>query len=205
MKLLVDAYNLMYSMKDEGVMSAAGHDRAEFIAVLERYARKKMIVLYLFFDGGDDVVQSSEYSPCLFIIYSGKWKTADICIKNFINERIAHQVRDTEWVLITSDRDILSYASNQKVDTLSSQHFLLCLQQVLVQKMVATRQEKCSKIYKTTKSDNHYLDELMYNTTYHLVYDAHTGEESADFERSSSRYKKSKEKKRLEKIMRKLA
>ena len=121
MHILIDGYNLIrqsVSLKRfERQSLEAG--RNALIAWLADYRRKKDHLITVVFDGWKSGQQQEErdYSSGISIIYSSRGVKADDVLKRIT------AATDEEILVVSSDREIVSYATRRGKATLSSDEF----------------------------------------------------------------------------------
>ena len=155
MILLIDGYNLIKNALS--VSTISDHDKSLFIKKLHYYAKKKGHKIILFFDGGGFGFPSAENVGLVRVIYSGYKQSADELIKSYILEN-----KNQDLLLITSDREIRSFASQFRVQSLPALdfYFLLKNDQEAPAKAITAEKTK-DTLYKTTSQDTPDLDTLM--------------------------------------------
>ena len=121
MHILIDGYNLIrqsVSLKRfERQSLEAG--RNALIAWLADYRRQKEHLITVVFDGWENGQPQEErdYSSGIFIIYSSRGVKADDVLKRIT------AATDEEILVVSSDREIVSYAARRGKATLSSAEF----------------------------------------------------------------------------------
>ena len=112
--ILIDGYNLIGTA--HGDLKQA---RDDIIEKLSLYALRKNHHVTLVFDGWKDgsLTGSKITSRNLTIIYSRLGETADTAIKNIIRPA------ERPWIVVSSDREISSFAEKMNQAAVSSQEF----------------------------------------------------------------------------------
>lgn len=153
MLLLLDGYNILKKIKHPSFISDA--ERKNFIKKLNNYAHQKKLSLLVVFDGGPFVWPLQEkISAMTSVVYSGTRQSADDYIKNYIEQH-----KNNDILLISSDRELITHARRNSINSLDSHTFSQFLDSMespqLTQK---TSQEHAQKL---TTASTQELDELM--------------------------------------------
>ncbi len=104
MIILIDAYNLLKQLYAAEHIS--DRDRAEYIALLNRYSKAKRHKIILVFDGGFFDMPSREKEGQVMIIYAGKNKSADQAIKEYLSIN-----KSRDLLLVSADRELVDCAN----------------------------------------------------------------------------------------------
>jgi predicted RNA-binding protein with PIN domain len=115
MIILIDAYNVLKSLYTN-VLSP--QQQAFYVQLITNYAKRKGHVLILVFDGGPFFNLYKIKEKHVETVYSGKNAIADDVIKQYINE---YQYKDL--LVVSSDREIRTYAERHDVTTIDSFSF----------------------------------------------------------------------------------
>jgi predicted RNA-binding protein with PIN domain len=191
MILLLDGYNLLkYILRKDFVSEK---DRALFIARLLSYAQHKKHTIILVFDGGPYDRPTYERKGIVSVLYAGGSQSADDVIKEYAERHQASQL-----VLVSSDRELQSFASRRQVATIDAATFATLMRE---------RKEPPLKIVKSTEvahklqdKTNLELDALMQEGSTYILYK----DESPKKNNESDKHRLSKEERKLLKIKKKL-
>ena len=85
---------------------------------LTEYAHKKSTRIYVVFDGGPYERPTIETRGVITKVYSGRHKSADEVIKNYIEEQVLKPM-----IIVTTDRQVNAYAARHKVPSIDSLDF----------------------------------------------------------------------------------
>ena len=116
--ILIDGYNIMAKM--DGLSGSLEARREMFIRRLGDYRTQKSHDITVVFDGekGGWITESHERKQGINIVYSRLGEKADDVIKRMVK---AH---DVEYTVITSDKEIASYAENYGHTAILSEEFI---------------------------------------------------------------------------------
>lgn len=106
MIILIDAYNVIKQTSSTGHISE--QQRAAFIKKLIQYAREREHRIIVVFDGGE--TYESYSSGPVRVVYSGHETNADTILK-----KLCAQLKREQVMLVSSDREICSYASLYRI------------------------------------------------------------------------------------------
>ncbi len=122
--ILIDGYNLMAKM--EGISGNLEAQRERFIRILDQYRTQKYHTITVVFDGekGGWVTESHERIMGVNIVFSRLGEKADDVIKRMVKGH------DGEYTVITSDKDIASFAEGIGHTAIPSEEFIPKLRQV---------------------------------------------------------------------------
>lgn len=151
MIIVIDAYNLLKQLFRRQITQK---ERGWFESFAAEYARKKQHTLYLVFDGGPFTRPTAERTGSVIIVYSGTKETADDVIKAYIDERTV-----AEMLLVTTDRQLNRYASQQGIPSLDSLDFYALMKET-AKKEVSSKKTP-SKAHKVSERESPELDLLM--------------------------------------------
>lgn len=165
MIIIIDAYNLLKTVLHTQFIQDA--QRTKFLQLFEKYAQRRTSnEVILVFDGGQDPYEVEENYKYLTLFYSGFMQSADDIIKKKLTTYKAFDI-----LLVTSDRELRTYAKQYQIESLGSMEFYRILQDVMKvqdQKELVTAQT----IHKTSQVDNKKLDTLMeYGSRYLITKD----------------------------------
>lgn len=151
MILLIDGYNLLKQVSRETFISE--FSRNKFLTQLCAYAKQKRHEVVIVFDGGNLNHPYQESINGIKVIYSGYKLSADDVIKEYLSER-----KGLNILLITSDRELRSFAISCKIDSIKATEFY----EFMHLKDQGPTSAKIDKVlYKTTKLEDLSIDNLM--------------------------------------------
>ncbi|HLW72582.1 MAG TPA: NYN domain-containing protein [Candidatus Babeliales bacterium] len=152
MIIIVDAYNLLRSVPPYK-KTITDKERAQFIAQLGVYGRRKGHKIVIVFDGGPYEWPFRENGKTVTIVYSGMHESADDYIKEYVE---AHRAKDL--LLVSSDAELNRWAARLNIPSIDSVSFMQLLYQALsTKKTVSSEQGEVVKLG-GTQSD---IDVLM--------------------------------------------
>ncbi len=116
--VLIDGYNLMAKM--DGLTRNLEAQRERFLQALSKYRAQKCHEVIVVFDGekGGWGTESHERTMGIIIVYSRLGEKADDVIKRMVKED------DVEYTVITSDREIASFAETHGHTAIPSEEFI---------------------------------------------------------------------------------
>jgi predicted RNA-binding protein with PIN domain len=116
--ILIDGYNLMAKM--DGLGGNLEARREKFIRTLSQYREQKYHTITVVFDGekGGWVTESHERVMGINIVYSRLGEKADDVIKRMVKEE------GIEYTVITSDKEVASFAEGAGYIAISSEDFI---------------------------------------------------------------------------------
>jgi predicted RNA-binding protein with PIN domain len=154
MIIVVDAYNLLRSVPPYK-KTITDKERAQFIAQLSAYGRRKGHKIVIVFDGGPHEWPFKEQMKRVTVVYSGIHESADDYIKEYIE---AHHTQDL--LLVSSDSELNRWAEHLNIPSIDSSTFSHLLREELSTKQSTT--EKSSEIVKMHYDNDAFdIDELM--------------------------------------------
>lgn len=121
MKIIIDGYNLLRSP------FVAKLTADKLIHFLKVYTSKKGHTVVLVFDGGNSSWPYKVYEDSIVLIYSGYKSTADAVIKGLIDE----ECKGKECLIVSSDREIGTYAQRNTIISIDVDMFYSILKQSL--------------------------------------------------------------------------
>lgn len=189
MIILIDAYNVL---KQTISAKITEKERNSFIKMLSVYRSQKKNEIIVVFDGGPTRAPSIEDHHGIKVVYSGK-NSADSYIMDYISTH-----RNLDLFLVSSDREVISFASSAGVPSLAGPSFYRLVQQAVEQTPLS--EGKKSIAVKTSSSSESSVDILMYEASQHLENKA---EEMRD-ERKSLPRSLTKQERILQKKLKKL-
>ena len=161
MVIIIDAYNFIKHIV--GASFVSDREVRSWVDTFKEYARLRNNSVILFFDAGPGLYQIVEYYGKVTVIYSGQMQSADDAIKKWLREE---QVQDV--LLVTSDRDICSFADSINVASVGSDDFYKIFNHIMEQETYH-EQQISQKIHKTAMGGTSDLDALMEQGSRHLV------------------------------------
>jgi len=153
MIIIVDAYNLLRAVPPYK-KTITDQERAQFIAQLGQYGRRKGHKIIIVFDGGPYEWPFREKMKTVELVYSGIHESADDYIKEYIE---AHRAKDL--LLVSSDSELNQFAARLHIPSIDSSSFNQLLCQELSAKNVLS--EKQSAVVKLTHDNAEDIDALM--------------------------------------------
>src|SRR6266404_6481136 len=117
MIIVVDAYNLLRSVPPYK-KTVTDKERAQFIAKLSLYGRRKGHKIVIVFDGGPHEWPFKENMKTVVVVYSGIHESADDYIKEYID---AHHTKDL--LLVSSDAELNRWAERLNIPSIDSATF----------------------------------------------------------------------------------
>ncbi len=153
MIVLIDAYNLIKMAL--GKSQIKDTERTRFIADLGRYAKRKKLAIVAVFDGGSSTWASRESAQGITVIYAGIKQSADDYIKEYLSGN-----KGKDLLLISSDRELASYASQLNVPSLGALEFY-SLMQLANQTLEVNASNHVPGVVKTSDQEHPELDLLM--------------------------------------------
>ena len=162
MILLVDGYNVVkQALLSEHISS---EEKKDFISMLGRYVKRRRHQLILFFDGGDSLYPFREHEHGIEIVHSGYNTCADSVIKDYV---LKYKNHDT--LLVTSDRELRSYAKKQDVESVNSLFFYDKVKDAL-DEVVHVKKKIMSEVSKMHSDQNDSeIDQLMMQASKNVV------------------------------------
>ncbi len=120
--ILIDGYNLIAKM--EGISGNLEPQRERFIRRLSEYRAQKGHSITVVFDGekGGWITESHERTLGINITFSRLGEKADDIIKRMVKEH------DEEYTVITSDKEVASFAESSGHTAIPSEEFIPKLQ-----------------------------------------------------------------------------
>jgi predicted RNA-binding protein with PIN domain len=153
MQLLLDGYNILKKVKK--ISHISDSERQKFIKQLNNYAHKKNLSLILVFDGGPfSWPQQEKISSFLIVIYSGANESADDYIKSYLDQH-----KNNDILLVSSDRELTTYARHYSIASLDSYEFLQFFN--AMEKPLQATSNISGKALKLTTKSTQELDLLM--------------------------------------------
>ena len=117
-KLLIDGHNLIG--QTPGLSLADPNDEQKLIVLLRRYAARKNARIVVVFDSGNPGWKSKELSGGnVTAIFAGSHTIAD----RILMERIRELKQPGDWVVVSSDREVLQAAQQRKMNMWGSAEF----------------------------------------------------------------------------------
>src|SRR5438445_2641405 len=153
MIIVIDAYNLLRSVPPYK-KTITDQERAQFIAQLGMYGRRKGHKMVIVFDGGPHEWPFKENKKAMTIVYSGIHESADDYIKDYVE---AHRAKDL--LLVSSDSELNRWAAWHNIPSIDSSSFYqLLYQELSLKETVSAEQNEVIKLAHDDVSD---IDTLM--------------------------------------------
>lgn len=116
--ILIDGYNLMAKMG--GIGGSLEAQRERFIRTLSQYRTRRYHTITVVFDGerGGQMTEGHERTMGINIVFSRLGEKADDVIKRMVKRH------EEEYTVITSDREIASYAEGFGHTAIPSEEFI---------------------------------------------------------------------------------
>ena len=157
MIIVVDAYNLLRTVPPYK-KKITDQERKQFIVQLGRYGQVKGHKMVVVFDGGPYEWPVKEKQLSVMVVYSGIHETADDYIRQYIEAQ-----RAKEMLLVTSDRELNSYAAHFSIPSIDSFAFYQLLQ--AAKNKATVKVEAGQAIVKTTDAQHNDIDLIMMNAS----------------------------------------
>lgn len=119
MVILIDAYNLLKSVLKSNFIDEK--QRNWFISIIKKYSLKKKNNIIIVFDGGPYDRPTFEMRGSCSIVYSGRHQSADIFIKNYIEDQNSRG--QANMLIVSSDRGLQKIGKNLGVSSVESELF----------------------------------------------------------------------------------
>ena len=193
MIIVIDAYNMLRSTPPHG-RKVTEPERERFIAQIGRYGRIKDHKMVVVFDGGPVEWTFKERKNGVSVVYAGHHESADDVIKRYLGEQ---KTRDI--LLVSSDHELRERASRLSFPSIGSFHFYQIMVEVLQEK--GEVQIVTGQVVKTKKKENTDLDALMEESSRVIPIKTQDLPKAPEIKRKG---KRSREERRLEKILKKL-
>lgn len=193
MNIIIDGYNIIKQVFAKTHVSEK--ERAWFMNKLTEYAHRKKHTLYVVFDGGPYERPTIETRGVITKVYSGRHKSADEVIKNYIEEQVLKPM-----IIVTTDRQVNAYAARHKVPSIDSLDFYkLLIEDKAVAQLHGLKRAPGKAHKLNTEQEHTELDTLMEEAASVLLY-----KEEDQKERTKSGQKIPKEERQMLKILKKL-
>lgn len=152
MILIIDGYNVLKQALHSTLVSITVKDR--FVAQLNKYGKVKGHSILLVFDGGSTERADRDRVGCVTVIHSGFGQSADEWIKQYVSQH-----RGLDCILVSTDRELGSYAARHGVTCIDALDFYRLLQQSFGKQQEAVLDQ--GKLVKTAQHEVPELDNLM--------------------------------------------
>ena len=121
MKLIIDAYNLLYRVDTK--KSSLEAKREELISLIEEFMTVNKADVTLVFDGRNQESNTRGHDKRgpLKIIFSARGETADEIIMEMIQKRTG---KAKEYVIVSSDNMIKNFALENHMNAMTSDEFI---------------------------------------------------------------------------------
>jgi predicted RNA-binding protein with PIN domain len=153
MIIIVDAYNLLRAIPPYK-KTITDQERAQFIAQLGSYGRRKGHKIVIVFDGGPHEWPFREKMKTVEVVYSGIHETADDYIKEYID---GHRAKDL--LLVSSDSELNQFAARLQIPSIDSSSFNQLVHEELRTKAVTHK--KADVVVKLAHDNPIDIDALM--------------------------------------------
>ena len=203
MTIIIDGYNVLKTVLATSQVSE--HQREHFITQLARYAHLSHNKISVVFDGGQDIRPTTYSRNGIAIVYSGYRDSADDVIKHLLEQK-----QHREVMLVSTDRELNRYAAVLDIPSIDSTVFYGYFQERLrgeqrreVQQVQQARTDARKRPGHESSAE---LDALMTGAS-EKVFHKHDDEQAQENQQYTHRdavQKKSKEEKKLEKMVKKL-
>lgn len=191
MIIIVDAYNLLRAIPPYKA-TITEHERNDFVRQLAEYGRRKNHKIVLVFDGGSHTWPFKVAAKRIQIVYSGINESADDYIKGYCDSH-----RGQDLLLVSSDRDLNSYAARLRIPSIDSEDFHHMVAQELKTKKNNNAKHRDSEV--TILHDSaEELNQLMLEASKNISIKAE------DIENSSQRLNKNQLSKQERALLKKL-
>lgn len=123
-KILIDGYNLMHQFPQwqKLMQTDLTTAREQFLAYLSRFAQVKHVQITVIFDGQEGKNSNGHFHG-IQVLFSRPPQKADDLLKKWI----AKHEQKKDWIVITSDQEIVHYTKICGVSVESSKHFSMSL------------------------------------------------------------------------------
>lgn len=188
MKVIVDAYNVLYAMVKTDRVNE--NERKHFIGLLAAYAKRKKNKVIVVFDAGPFLFPSTEQQKGITVKYSGPNDSADDIIMRYIKK---HQGQS--MMLASSDRELCLAAQYYAVESVTAQDFHALLVEYQMDKAPLKKTDQAIKI---SSDSDEMVDALMRQTRVPLKADDMRS--PIDERKAASQKASKKERKRMQKL-----
>jgi predicted RNA-binding protein with PIN domain len=138
MAYLIDGNNFLGYLFPQEIRSPAG--RAALVSRLLAFQKVKKSRIYLVFDGPPDdrLTEIGQHRPKFSVLFPPPGQKAD----DLIQEMIDRQTDFRQFFLITSDRELRTFAKARGAKTLSVKEFAVLLKKILREHRAAAELER---------------------------------------------------------------
>lgn len=183
MIIVIDGYNLLKSILPAHTVRE--EERRQFLKVLGEYAKRKNHELIVVFDGGPYEWPSKEIVAGMKVVYSGRRKTADDVIRDYLDD-----YKTKEVLLVSSDNALGLNASRYEIPYIASADFYLLLKEALREPLVARE-----PVVMVSDKQSIDLDTLMHEAGANAAF------KQDDLNHISSRQRASRQSSKMERIL----
>jgi len=162
MLLVIDAYNML---KQKPGHTIDERTRNAYIKRMATYAQKRKHYVWLLFDGGPYLYPVTEAYGNVTIMYSGEHESADSCIKGLLQ----HFPIDNT-LLISSDRELVRYASDIGVISIKPVTFSYYLERALQPDKAGLHVTSQPAHKRQGHESSPEVDRLMQQASEHMLY-----------------------------------
>ena len=197
MTIIIDGYNVLKTIHATSCID--DDEREQFIHQIAHYAKLSHNKVFIVFDGGGGVRPTFYPRNGIIVIYSGYRDSADDVIKNIVDRE---QRRDV--MLVSTDRELNRYAAELDVPSIDSTVFYGHMQgRLRSEEHTAQQQKQVDSIRKRLGHESsEEIDALMMGDAGKVLQKYEDKKEYDHYCRK--KHKKSKEEKKLEKMVKKL-
>lgn len=164
MIIIIDGYNFLKSIT--GTKFITEQQMHSWMETFEEYRKKRANKILMVFDAGPSYFPSCENIGSIEVCYAGQYQTADDWIKSWLEKN-----RQKDLLLVSSDREIRSWAQQMGVISLSSQDFYKLFKEALQESLYVQKIADLT-LYKTKEEsfddEDQSLDELMHAASLNL-------------------------------------
>lgn len=157
MILIIDAYNVLKQALHTDHISEI--ERLRFIKQVGVYGKAKGHTVIVVFDGGPHQRPNQDRIHGVSVVYSGTQETADEYIQGYVQKH-----RALDLMVVSSDRQICSWAATRNVPSLESIDFYRLMHQTSKNQKEQSLRTVARQVVKTTQTMATELDRLMHET-----------------------------------------
>ena len=120
-KILIDGYNLLYQFPElrRRLERNGTQARDMLISYLASYTAQKNLVVRVVFDGDKHIAGLTKVKQGIKVIFSKYTEDADFVIKRMIKK----SGRNSDLLVVSSDKEIENYAKSRGIKTILSERF----------------------------------------------------------------------------------
>ena len=198
MILCIDAYNVLKILFDAVCIDQETRD--EFIGLVQFYAQRQNITTYIVFDGGPYNKPAFCRRKKYIVVYAGRNQSADDVIILLLQQH-----RHERGVLVTFDRQLCRRSNEYGASCMDPDIFYARMMQLWRQESTGGKKniaEGCA--IKLSESGESSLDELMCQSSVHVMYKKEDILASQNNSGKTKKNKKSKKERELTHVLKKL-